>query len=44
MAILSLIVGAVTLKRIMEDETLSQGVFAAAAGEVRRIAHGENDA
>ncbi|HEV7248299.1 MAG TPA: TetR/AcrR family transcriptional regulator [Shinella sp.] len=38
MAILSLMVGAVTLSRIMEDENLSQGILDAAAGEVRRIA------
>lgn len=38
MAILSLMVGAVTLSRIMEDEKLSQGILDAAAGEVRRIA------
>jgi len=41
MAILSLMVGAVTLSRIMEDESLSQGILDAAAGEVRRIARGE---
>lgn len=44
MAILSLMVGAVTLSRIMEDANLSQGILDAAAGEVRRIAHGDNDA
>jgi TetR/AcrR family transcriptional repressor of nem operon len=38
MAILSLMVGAVTLSRIMEDEDLSQSILDAAAGEVRRIA------
>lgn len=38
MAILSLMVGAVTLSRIMQDENLSQGILDAAAGEVRRIA------
>ncbi|CDM60588.1 MULTISPECIES: TetR/AcrR family transcriptional regulator [Rhizobium] len=42
MAILSLMVGAVTLSRIMEDESLSQGILDAAAGEVRRIAHGDD--
>lgn len=42
MAILSLMVGAVTLSRIMEDESLSQGILDAAAGEVRRIAHGND--
>ena len=42
MAILSLMVGAVTLSRIMEDESLSQGILDAAAGEVRRIARGED--
>jgi TetR/AcrR family transcriptional repressor of nem operon len=41
MGILSLMVGAVTLSRIMHDETLSQGILDAAAGEVRRIARGE---
>jgi TetR/AcrR family transcriptional repressor of nem operon len=40
MAILSLMVGAVTLSRIMQDENLSQGILDAAAGEVRRIARG----
>ncbi|SCW50366.1 transcriptional regulator, TetR family [Rhizobium mongolense subsp. loessense] len=44
MAILSLMVGAVTLSRIMGDENLSQGILDAAAGEVRRIARGESDA
>jgi TetR/AcrR family transcriptional repressor of nem operon len=38
MAILSLMVGAVTLSRIMEDATMSQGILDAAADEVRRIA------
>lgn len=42
MAILSLMVGAVTLSRIMEDETISQGILDAAAGEVRRIARGDS--
>ncbi|CAN7531700.1 TetR/AcrR family transcriptional regulator [Pararhizobium sp. LjRoot235] len=41
MAILSLMVGAVMLSRIMQDEDLSQGILDAAAGEVRRIARGE---
>jgi TetR/AcrR family transcriptional repressor of nem operon len=41
MAILSLMVGAVTLSRIMEDESLSKGILDAAAGEVRRIAQGD---
>lgn len=41
MAILSLMVGAVTLSRIMQDENLSQGMLDAAAGEVRRIARGD---
>jgi TetR/AcrR family transcriptional regulator, transcriptional repressor for nem operon len=41
MAMLSLMVGAVTLSRIMEDESLSQNILDAAAGEVRRIAHDE---
>lgn len=44
MAILSLMVGAVTLSRIMEDEKLSQEILDAAAGEVRRIANGDRDA
>ncbi len=38
MAILSLMVGAVTLSRLTQDETLSQGVLKSAADEVRRIA------
>ena len=38
MAILSLMVGAVTLSRLVQDETLSQGILKSAAGEVRRIA------
>lgn len=42
MAILSLMVGAVTLSRIMEDETISQGILDAAAGEVRRIARSDS--
>lgn len=42
MAILSLMVGAVTLSRIMEDEALSQDILDAAAGEVRRIAGGDD--
>ncbi len=42
MAILSLMVGAVTLSRIMEDDSFSQGILDAAAGEVRRIAHGND--
>ena len=42
MAILSLMVGAVTLSRLMKEEDLSQGVLDAAAGEVRRIASGED--
>ncbi|MBY3381809.1 TetR/AcrR family transcriptional regulator [Rhizobium laguerreae] len=41
MAILSMMVGAVTLSRLVEEESLSQGILDAAAGEVRRIAHGE---
>lgn len=40
MSILSLMVGAVTLSRIIEDESLSQGVLDAAAEDVRRIARG----
>lgn len=43
MAILSIMVGAVTMSRLIEDESLSQSILDAAAGEVRRIAHGEND-
>ncbi|MCM2395858.1 TetR/AcrR family transcriptional regulator [Rhizobium sp. S95] len=42
MAILSLMVGAVTLSRIMEDETISQGILDAVAGEVRRIARSDS--
>ncbi|MHC1551519.1 TetR/AcrR family transcriptional regulator [Phyllobacterium sp. K27] len=42
MAVLSLMVGAVTLSRIMEDENLSRGILDAAAGQVRRIAHGND--
>lgn len=38
MAILSIMVGAVTLSRIIEDELLSTSVLDAAASEVRRIA------
>lgn len=38
MAILSLMVGAVTLSRLTQDETLSQGVLKSAAHEARRIA------
>lgn len=38
MAILSMMVGAVTLSRIIEDEALSTGVLDAAASEVRHIA------
>lgn len=38
MAILSLMVGAVTLSRLTQDETLSQGVLKSAANEARRIA------
>jgi TetR/AcrR family transcriptional repressor of nem operon len=41
MAILSLMVGAVTLSRILEDENLSQSILGAAAVQVRRIASGE---
>ncbi|KQU87657.1 TetR family transcriptional regulator [Ensifer sp. T173] len=42
MAILSLMVGAVTLSRIMEDQNLSQGILDAAASEVRSIARGDD--
>lgn len=38
MAILSLMVGAVTLSRLMTDETMAQSILDATAGEVRRIA------
>jgi Transcriptional regulator len=41
MVILSLMVGAVTLSRILEDENLSQSILDAAAAQVRRIASGE---
>ncbi len=44
MAILSLMVGAVTLSRIMEDENTSQGVLDAAAEEIRRIAGADHAA
>lgn len=44
MAILSLMVGAVTLSRLIEEENLSQGILDAAAGEVRRIASGDGGA
>ncbi|MBP2541183.1 TetR/AcrR family transcriptional repressor of nem operon [Agrobacterium tumefaciens] len=43
MAILSMMVGAVTLSRIIEDESLSERVLDAAAGEVRRIARSGGD-
>ncbi|WCJ64715.1 TetR/AcrR family transcriptional regulator [Agrobacterium tumefaciens] len=43
MAILSMMVGAVTLSRIIEDERLSESVLDAAAGEVKRIAHSDGD-
>lgn len=43
MAILSMMVGAVTLSRIIEDERLSESVLDAAAGEVKRIAHNDGD-
>ena len=38
MVILSLMVGAVTLSRLIQDESLSQGILRSAADEVRRIA------
>ncbi|EJL50534.1 transcriptional regulator [Rhizobium sp. CF122] len=41
MVILSLMVGAVTLSRILEDENLSQSILDAAAAQVRRLASGE---
>ena len=37
MVILSLMVGAVTLSRLIQDESLSQGILRSAADEVRRI-------
>ncbi|PZM14350.1 TetR/AcrR family transcriptional regulator [Rhizobium tubonense] len=43
MAILSIMVGAVTMSRLVEDENLSQNILDTAAGEVRRIAHGDGD-
>lgn len=43
MAILSMMVGAVTLSRIIEDENLSERVLDAAAGEARRVAHRDED-
>lgn len=43
MAILSMMVGAVTLSRIIEDESLSERVLDAAAGKVRRIARSGGD-
>ncbi|EGL62337.1 TetR family transcriptional regulator [Agrobacterium sp. ATCC 31749] len=43
MAILSMMVGAVTLSRIIEDERLSESVLDAAAGEVKRIARSDGD-
>lgn len=42
-AILSMMVGAVTLSRIIEDERLSESVLDAAAGEVKRIARSDGD-
>ncbi|WP_457588705.1 TetR/AcrR family transcriptional regulator [Ensifer canadensis] len=42
MAILSIMVGAVTLSRITQDRNMSQGILDAAAGEVRRIARGDD--
>ncbi|MEW4398693.1 TetR/AcrR family transcriptional regulator [Agrobacterium tumefaciens] len=44
MAILSLMVGAVILSRIMEDENTSQGILDAAAEEIRRIAGADHAA
>ncbi|MBW8302301.1 MAG: hypothetical protein K0M60_22155 [Hydrogenophaga sp.] len=44
MAILSLMVGAVTLSRILQDENLSQDILDAAAGEVRHISRGDGAA
>ena len=38
MVILSLMVGAVTLSRLIQDESLSQGILRSAGDEVRRIA------
>ncbi|GLU29757.1 TetR/AcrR family transcriptional regulator [Brucella sp. NBRC 12950] len=42
-AILSLMVGAVTMSRLIEDENLSQNVLDTAANEVRRLAGGKGD-
>lgn len=42
MAILSIMVGAVTLSRLVEEESLSQDILDTAAGEVRRIAGSES--
>ncbi|OYR16525.1 TetR/AcrR family transcriptional regulator [Brucella thiophenivorans] len=42
-AILSLMVGAVTMSRLIEDENLSQNVLDTAANEVRRIAGVQGD-
>jgi TetR/AcrR family transcriptional repressor of nem operon len=44
MAILSLMVGAVTLSRVIDDETLAKDVLDAAAVEVRRIAGSQRPA
>lgn len=44
MVILALMVGAVTLSRIIDDEDLSGGVLDAAATEVRRIAGSDRPA
>ncbi|UVC12198.1 TetR/AcrR family transcriptional regulator (plasmid) [Rhizobium sp. TH2] len=44
MAMLSLMVGAVTLSRLVNDETLSQGFLDAAADEVRRIGDAKSGA
>jgi len=38
-----MMVGAVTLSRIIEDERLSESVLDAAAGEVKRIARSDGD-
>jgi TetR/AcrR family transcriptional repressor of nem operon len=43
MAILSLMVGAVTISRVLSDEAMSQDVLEAAADEVRRIARSPDE-
>jgi TetR/AcrR family transcriptional repressor of nem operon len=43
MAMLSLMVGAVTISRVLSDEAMSQDVLEAAADEVRRIARSPDE-